>query len=170
VTGAREPSPLGRYDDGETDDRIHEVRLLNFPVRVLAASRQQHDELMHEFAVLAVTMEDRESVPARMLELIDTLGTTYAGTGERPDTEVDAALDRGESTIDLTYHVPAHVLDAANRLQTLMDEADEFCRSEQMLTLARTQLMKDFARWYLDEFRRQIAGEPPQPWAGPLDP
>jgi hypothetical protein len=30
--------------------------------------------------------------------------------------------------------------------------------------------MKDFARWYLDEFRRQIAGEPPQPWAGPLDP
>jgi hypothetical protein len=170
MTGEHEPSPLGRYDNSDDDDRLHEVRLLNFPVRVLAAGRQQHDDLMHEFAVLAVAVEDRESVPARMLELIDTLGTTYAGTVERPDADVDAALERGDAAIDLTYHVPAHVVDAADRLQTLMDEADEFCRSEQMLTLARTPLMKQFARWYLDEFRRQVGGEPPQPWTGPLDP
>ena len=50
-----------------------------------------------------------------------------------------------------------------------MDEADEYCRAEQMLTLERTQVMRDFAAWYLNEFRRQIAGEQPKRWDGPLD-
>ena len=89
MTGPREPSPLGRYDDSAPDDQAYEVRLLGVPVRVLAASRQQHDDLMHEFALLAVTLEDRASVPARMLELIDTLGTKYAGTAEQPRSDFE---------------------------------------------------------------------------------
>jgi hypothetical protein len=36
--------------------------------------------------------------------------------------------------------------------------------------LARPDLHVRFADWYLDEFRRQIAGEPPHPWDGPLEP
>jgi hypothetical protein len=27
----------------------------------------------------------------------------------------------------------------------------------------------EFSHWYLDEFRRQVKGEPPRPWDGPLD-
>jgi hypothetical protein len=50
-----------------------------------------------------------------------------------------------------------------------MAEADDFCRREQMLTLERTEVMRTFAEWYLDEFRRQVNGEPPRPWDGPLD-
>src|SRR3954452_6144903 len=165
----KQPSPLGRYDDSPDDQPTHEVRLLNVPVRVLAAGRQQHDELMHEFAVLAVALEDRSSVPARMLELIDTLGTRYGRAADRPDSAVDAAIARGEESIDLTYQVPAHVLDAADALERIMAEADEFCRQEQMLTLARSETQKRFATWYLDEFRRQLAGDPPSPWDGPYD-
>src|SRR3954449_2512066 len=115
----KQPSPLGRYDDSPDDQPTHEVRLLNVPVRVLAAGRQQHDELMqgfavlagppdgraaggqqhdelmHEFAVLAVALEDRSSVPARMLELIDTLGTRYGRAADRPDSAADEATARG---------------------------------------------------------------------------
>jgi len=169
VTSPRQPSPLGRYDDSSADDVTYEVRLVNVPVRVHAASRQQHDELMHEFAMLAVSLEDRTSVPVRMLDLIDTLGTRYGRAADRPDTAVDEALARGEDSVDLTYQVPAHVVEAADALDQMMKEADEFCRQEQMLTLARSDVQWRFARWYLDEFRRQIAGEPPQPWDGPYD-
>ena len=56
------------------------------------------------------------------------------------------------------------------RLATLMDEADEFCQREQMLTLERSEVVKEFSTWYLDEFRRQIGGEPPRPWNGPIEP
>jgi hypothetical protein len=51
-----------------------------------------------------------------------------------------------------------------------MAEADEFCRTEHMLTLPRTERLERFAHWYLEEFRQQIKGQPPQPWTGPLTP
>ena len=105
------PSPFGRYDDSSGDDPLHEVRLLNTPVRLLAAGRQHHDELMHEFAVLAVSLEDRTAVPVRMLDLIDTLGTRYGRAADRPDAVIDEAIARGDDSVDVTYQVPAHVVE-----------------------------------------------------------
>lgn len=172
TAGQVEPhgSPLGRYDV-DADNGLFEVRLLNVPLRVLALGREHHDEVMREFAMLALDEQlGSHHVPARMLELIDILGRRYGAAGERSDAEVDAALARGDVTIDLVYHVPGHVADAASQLEALMAEADEFCRQQQMLALARPPLQVQFARWYLDEFRRQIAGQPPRPWDGPLEP
>ena len=162
-------SPLGRYDpDGA--DGLHEIHLLNVPVRILVAGREHHDDVMREFAMLALAEDmDAEHTPKRMLELVDVLGRRYAAAAERPDAEVDAAVSRGEKSIDLVYHVPDHVADAADELAKLMDEADEFCRQRRLLSLARPPVVIEFSRWYLDEFRRQIAGAPPQPWDGPLD-
>jgi hypothetical protein len=163
-------SPLGRYDEGGTED-MHEVRLLGLPVRVMVASRERHDELMREFALLALGgPTGGAAVPRRLVELIEILGVRYGGAAARPDELVDAAVARGDDRIDLSYTVPAHVVDAANTLDHLRAEADAFCASEQLLTLARTDVMVEFANWYLEEFRRQVAGLPPRPWEGPLDP
>jgi hypothetical protein len=163
-------SPLGRYDSRRDEHDLHEVRLLGLPVRLMLASRERHDELMREFALLALGGPGRSDVPARLVELIQILGVRYGGATARPDEVVDQAAARGDSTVDLTYVVPAHVVEAADVLDALMAEADEFCRAEQLLTLARDETMVAFAAWYLDQFRRQIAGEPPEPWRGPLDP
>jgi len=163
-------SPLGRYDT-DTDDALFEVRLLSLPVQILALSREQHDELMREFAMLALDERlSADHVPARLLELVDVLGRRYGAVSARPDEEIDAAITRGDKSIDLVYHVPAHVSEAADALERLMTEADVFCRDRQMLALARTPLQERFARWYLDQFRRQIAGLSPDPWPGPFDP
>ncbi|MDQ6648579.1 MAG: hypothetical protein M3Z02_00430 [Actinomycetota bacterium] len=162
-------SPLGRYDRSAGDDELHEVRLLNLPVRLLAAGREHHDELVHEFSLLAIADEEqRGSVPTRLLELVEALGARYAAA-ERPDELVDEALSRGEQVIDLTYRVPAHVVDAVDTLDRLMAEADAFCREERLLTPPRPPLIEQFSSWYLDEFRRQVAGAPPRAWDGPLD-
>lgn len=162
-------SPLGRYDP-DAADGLHEVRLLNVPVRILVAGREHHDDVMREFAMLALAEEtDAEHTPKRLLELVDVLGRRYAAAAARPDAEVDDAIARGEESIDLVYHVPDHVATAADELAALMDEADEFCRDRQLLSLARPPVVIEFSRWYLDEFRRQIAGEPAHPWTGPLD-
>jgi hypothetical protein len=167
----RHTSPLGRYDDDARDgETVHTVRLIGVPVRILDAGRRHHQELMHEFSLLAVAENLTDDVPQRMLDLIDTLGRRYAETGDQPNAEVDTALARGDSTVDLTYEVAEHVVDAADHLEALMAEADEYCEREQMLTLQRTETVKQFSTWYLDEFRRQIAGEPARPWDGPLDP
>jgi len=162
-------SPLGRYDV-DARDGLYEVHLLNVPLRLLAASREHHDEVMREFAMIALDENfDSAHTPARFIELIDILGRRYGAASARPDAEVDAALERGDSTIDLVYHVPEHVTEAAQQVDALMTEADEFCRQQHMLALERPPVLIDFARWYLDEFTRQIAGEPPRPWDGAME-
>lgn len=164
-------SPLGRYDEPHEEQALHDVHLLRMPVRILIASRERHDELMREFALLALGgPAGRADIPARLVDLIEILGVRYGMAAARPDELVDAALADGQDTIDLTYTVPANVVEAADHLDALMAEADDFCRAEQLLTLARSEVMVRFATWYLDEFRQQIAGNPPTPWDGPLDP
>lgn len=163
-------SPLGRYDDA-APDTLHEVQLIGLPVRIMVASREHHDELLREFSLLALSgPSQRSDVPVRLVELTQILGVRYASSSARPEEEFERAIDAGTATLDLTYTVPAHVVEAADTLSALMAEADEFCRTEQLLTLERTPVLRDFAQWYLDEFRRQVAGEPPRPWTGPLEP
>ncbi|MCU1599396.1 MAG: hypothetical protein JWO22_105 [Frankiales bacterium] len=163
-------SPLGRYANApDADDRLVEVQLLNVPLQLLAASREHHDELMREFRLMALSgTVPTHAAPARLIELVGVLGDRYAGASDRPDVEVDAALDRGESTLDLSYTVPASAARAAQALDALMAEADEFCRAEQLLTLERPPVLVEFAAWYLRCFVAQVAEAPPEPWNGPM--
>lgn len=165
-----QPSPLGRYDDDTRDDALHEVQLLRVPVRVMVAGREHHDGLMREFALLALAEDShRSQLPARLVELTEILGVKYGKAAARPSEEIESALAEGRDTVDLTYQVPAHVVEAAETLDALMTEADAFCESEQLLTLKRTAVVAEFGEWYLEEFRRQISGLPPTPWSGQLD-
>lgn len=55
--------------------------------------------------------------------------------------------------------------EGAARLESLLDEADEFCRAGDLLTLAATGEGVAFRRWFLHEFVRQIDGRPPRAWS-----
>lgn len=161
--------PLGRYS-GEAEGQLHPVRLLNLPVRLLLDGRERHDSLLREFALLAYAGDEERSQPPRLVELTQLLGVHHGAAQRRPDEVVDDAVRQGLATIDIAFEVPTSVLEAAARLEALMTEADEFCRSQQLLTLPRDPLQLRFAAWYIGEFRRQVGGEPAQPWDGPLDP
>lgn len=171
VTPAVTPSPLGRYaSTADTADLVG-VELLGVPVRVLVASREHHDGLMREFRLLALSgSAPRHGVPARLVELTQTLGVRYAAAGSRPDEDFDRALAQGLDTVDLVYRVPPALADGARELSALMDEADEYCRSAQLITVPRTQLMIQFAQWYLAQFAGQVAGGAATRWTGPLRP
>jgi hypothetical protein len=167
------PSPLGRYapDAIEAADLVT-VQLLNVPVRLLLAGREHHDSLMREFRLLALSEAQGAHVPARLAELTRVLGVKYASARDRPDADIDAALDRGDDTVDLSYQLPADPQLTAGlvELDRLMTAADEFCRDRQLLAVERTATMIEFTRWYLDAFVSQIAGGPAKRWNGPLDP
>lgn len=163
------PSPLGRYAAPGPDTGVPvEVRLLALPVRVLAAAREHHDALLRECRLLALEGLP-PSAPPRLAELAQVLGVQYAAATRRPDEAVDAALDRGDDTVDLAYPATPEVAAAAQRLDDLMAEADALSRQGQLMTLERSPVLRAFAQWYLQQFTEQVRGRPAQPWDGPVD-
>jgi hypothetical protein len=164
------PSPLGRRDTriavAPAGD-LHEIRLLGVPVAIFRATRQQHDDLMREFAVMALAHRgEDDSEPEGLRMLIRELGV-HDAPPTRPDEEIDAATEAGLATVDLSYHIPEGVVRAADELDVRMACADRFCLQGRMLTMPRSPIMRRFSAWWLEELRRQAAGGSPTPWPGP---
>ena len=166
-----DPSPLGRHAPDPTGARLARVALLGLPVPLLLASREHHDGLMREFRLLALAGQIAETdAPRRLVELVAILGQQYGSSRDRRDEEIDAALLRGDATVDQVMEVPETATAAIHALQALVDEADEYCRQAMLVTLPRPDVVRRFSDWYFGEIAGQIAGAPPHRWDGPLQP
>lgn len=66
---------------------------------------------------------------------------------------------------------PLHRFDSQvlDRVRTVFDAVDEFCRGSSLLTLPREPVMVRFADWVREELVRQDGGGEPTPWPGPSD-
>ena len=140
-----------------------QVGILGLPLDVYRRVAEHNDELLREFAL--IRGDGGDHVPARLLTLIDELNARFSAFTEGPTTLLHNALARGDQVIDLAYEVPADVADAVARLGALLDEADDFCRCGDLLTLATRPEGLAFRRWFLGEFASQAAGGPARPWS-----
>ena len=138
------------------------VRILGLPLDVYRRSSEHTDELLREFAL--IREDDDDQVPGRLLALIDELNARFSTFTREQTVAMQEAAARGDRQIDLLYEVPPEAADGVVRLAALLDEADEFCRAGDLLTLATLPEGLAFRRWFLEEFRFQIAGRPPRPW------
>jgi hypothetical protein len=148
---------------------IIEVRMIQLPVQAWKRTQQHTDELLREFVLLAEQLHHDEtaaaSIPVRLTQLVAELSGSYGSFSEEQEARLFEAAAAGEVALDLTYHVPAGAAAAARHLGDLLNEADDYCRSgEHLLTLETPADLVRFREWFLEEFRRQIAGEPPTPW------
>jgi hypothetical protein len=159
----------GRMSGGGTAELVT-VRLLGLPLRVHARAQQQAESMQREFQLIVEqAREDAGSVPGRLLELSTVLSARYEGFSEEQEERIEAATAANELQLpELVFQLPAHAGEAAQQLAKILDEADEFCREGQLLTLAATPDVVAYRRWYLDNFISQCAGGSPIGWDGPL--
>lgn len=151
------------------DTALHSVRLLNAPLLLWERSSQHTAELLREFNLLTIGLDHGgPAVPRRLLALVRDLQVRFAGSGEDQMVEREEALHEGRTSVDLSYQVPGEAADGLEALLVQLDDADDFCRSGALITLAAPEDQRQFREWYLGEFIRQIRGEPPTPWPGPL--
>ena len=164
----------GRYTRSASTDESsdwHDVALLGLPLALFLRTRQHHDELLRELTLLALAHDDQtahHSLSGRLAALVEALGRRYGTPASRADAVRDAAIERGDATADLSYRVPSSIAADLTMLQDMLDAADELCRSGELLTLPRDDVMVSFSHWYSDEFARQLDGLPPRRWTGPL--
>jgi len=161
-TGAPETNgPSGGADPGS----LRHVVLANLPLDVRARSQEHNEGLMREFALIANPHPDSaQEIPARLLRIIGQLRDQYSGFTAANTAMIEEAKARGDQEITVEYDVPAAARQAATTYMALLDEADEYCRRGDLLTLAAPPEILTFRNWFVGEFVRQIDGAEPTPW------
>lgn len=144
---------------------LRRVVLARLPLEVLARGEEHSEGLMREFALIANPHPDSaQEVPARLLRIVAELREQYSAFTAAPTAAIEEAKTRGEKEISVEYDLPAAAAGAAAAYQALFEEADEYCRQGDLLTLATPPDIVAFRNWFLGEFVRQIDGAGPTPW------
>ena len=153
--------------EASRETELLEVHVQRVPVALWAASQEHFAELMREFTLIAAseTTDSPHPVPQRLLDLVEQLTSSYSGFTTEQERALAEAAEAGVESVDLVFRVPLSAAQAAETLEQMLTEADEFCRSgDHLLTLATPPECVRYRRWYLEQFVNQAAGLPPQPW------
>ena len=156
----------GAGTSGLVEPELHEVWLRRYPLRLGASASEHYESVYRELALLA-SSDEGPPVPGTLLVLLEEMDRRSARNNASEQVR-DEALARGEDSLDIALHVPADVVEVAQRVEQLLDEADDFCRDGTLLTLQPSEDVVAFRRWYISELVGQLAGEPPRPWPGEL--
>ncbi len=148
----------------QTRPATADVVLAGCPIDLLERSRRHNESLMREFAFIAESDQERAELPARLLALVDQARARLAGLNVAVEEQLAAARARGDDVCDLRVTLPSNGRALAVQLSSLFEEAEEFCRRGDLLTLAESDEPRRFRAWYLDQYVRQLDGEAPTAW------
>jgi anti-sigma regulatory factor (Ser/Thr protein kinase) len=159
VNGPTTPEPVPEMDDPV------DVLIQGVPLRLYVGFQQHFRELRREVHLLALAHEQVYPLAKSLSDLFAALERQLRdGIGL---TDVEGALTSGAEVVDLQVRIPREAATTLSRFLDLLDLADEFCRQERLLALARSEEQRDFQRWFLGEYIRQAAGAAPRAWVEP---
>jgi anti-sigma regulatory factor (Ser/Thr protein kinase) len=158
---------LVRAHRAPTQDRVR-VRIVGVELRLYIEFQQHFRELRREVRLLALAHENAYPLAKSLSDLFATLDRHLReGIGIE---QIEAAVADNRSTTDLLVHMPRATARTLSRFVELLDLADDFCRRQRLLSLARTPEQRDFQNWFLNEFVHQAEGQEPVPWAAVAQP
>jgi anti-sigma regulatory factor (Ser/Thr protein kinase) len=150
---------------GDADsDHVVPVTLSGVPITPLLTLRRHYQELRREVRLLSLAHEDEYPLAKTLTDVFVAFDHAYPAAVTR---QVAAAVADGRTTVDLDIPLDPTAVATFEQIVTLLDLADEFCRGQRLLALARTPEQAEFQRWFLGEFVRQARGEQGISWTGP---
>lgn len=157
-------SVLAPPDDAHTAEDAVDVVILAVPLKLYVGFQTHFRELRREVRLLALAHAADYPLADDLSVLFTALETElHAGIGL---AEFVQAPTEGSTTADLTVRMPRSTAPTLERFLALLDLADEFCRQERLLSLARTEEQRAFQTWFLGEYVRQAHGCTPIAWPG----
>jgi hypothetical protein len=140
----------------------HKVHLIGVPVRLLVESARQLADLQREIQVVGLD----HNGPKELVALARTSREITARIGNLRQADADvaeAALARGESTIDFDVEVAEDAVDDFDRLGSLIRRVGDTLVLRHLLTMPASEEVTAYRRWYRDEIASQLQGQAPQP-------
>jgi anti-sigma regulatory factor (Ser/Thr protein kinase) len=138
------------------------VHLIGVPVRLLVESARQFADLQREIQVVGLD----HNGPKELVALAQTSREISARIGSLRQAGADvaeAALARGESTIDFDVEVGDDAVDAFDRLGSLIRRVGDTLVRRHLLTMPPSEEVTAYRRWYRDEIASQLLGRAPRP-------
>jgi hypothetical protein len=161
VPGAITGVDHSRLKAAPTRDRVR-VHILDVPLALYVGFQHHFRELRREVRLLALAHETDYPLAKSLSDLFGSLDRQLRdGIGIE---QIEAAVAQGLESTDLVVHMPRATATTLVQFVELLDLADEFCRAERLLSLARNPEQRRFQAWFLREFVRQAEGEPPLSW------
>jgi hypothetical protein len=145
---------------------VHDISLIDLPVARYMQMQHQHDAMIREFTLIALTPEHDETlVPPRLVMLAKEMYQGYGDAGRPFREAVAAAVQRGDDITTLELQIPYSTLRWCEDFMLMFDEGDEYCRRGQLLTPPSPPEVVSFRHWLVGELIRQIRdGAPPTPF------
>jgi hypothetical protein len=159
--------PVGAPTEGGTRDVT--VRLGDVPTDLLLAAKAHVENLVREFTLAASGAASGKSaaVPPKLAELIEDVVHSWSAARLAIKQQALAAAAQGRERTSLTLRLPPSAIAAGERYLDALDEADEYARRAELLTLATPPEHKVFRRWYTEaiitQLRAAAAGRPGPP-------
>jgi anti-sigma regulatory factor (Ser/Thr protein kinase) len=152
---APEPSPGG--------PGARKIRFLAVPVSAYLELQAHNDALLRELQLIRIGLRTGSAdapMPPRLASLIDDLEEQFRGRRDSQRDMVADAQARGGPTVDMELNVSLAVLPAARVYLDLLEEADQFCHSDALLTPPPSERVRRLRRWFVEEMAAQFDGEP----------
>lgn len=140
------------------------VRWYGIDPLAFAAQRRQYFGLRRELRLLALAHGEEYPLATEM-------GAVF-GAFERhfpPEGFTQLAEQGGTQTalINVSLAMAPDAAEMCTRMLRLFDLADDFCRQQLLLSMARSALVREFQTWFLGEAVQQLHGRAPRPWVAP---
>lgn len=137
------------------------IRLLGLPVATTLGLLRHHRDLRREVRLLAFAHADTYPLAGELTRAFTRCEEAYPASIA---STVDRAAANGVESVDLNVHVSKNAVPNLREMLELLALADEFCRAERLLSLARSEHQRDFQEWLLGEFVGQSEGKDPVRW------
>jgi GAF domain-containing protein len=147
-------------------DTTYPVRLGAVSTELLLSAKAHIDNVVRELMLLREGEASRGvALAPEMAALVRTVTVDFAEARAEIKRQAAAAAARGEQLTDLELHLTAAAADAGERYLKALDQADRYCRSAHLLTLAPPRAHRIFRHWYVeaivDQLRALAGGEEP---------
>lgn len=154
---------------GEAPVIVGTAVLRDYPLRLWAAQQEHSQEVLREFNLLLIGRDAgaADAAPAQLVALAEMFTVSFGALIDELTTARAAALESGLDRIDSPVPLPEGSPELFERVRTVLDAVDEYCRRGDLLALARTPLQVAFSAWSLSELTAQYGGADPTPWPGP---
>lgn len=156
---------------GEVDDAaiVGEAVLRDYPLRLWARQQEHADEVLREFRLLLDGAESgtAASPPRQLVEMAELFSTRFGALIDELTSVRQARLDAGADRMDWRVPLPASTPELVRQVDAVWELVDEYCRSGDLLALARPAAVVALQTWATAEILTQFEGGAPRPWPGP---